>query len=77
MDGPQQDLRYALRTLRSNPAFVTITVLTPTLGRICTQAEWVPGFLDTVVISNGLCKRQFGSGPHVIGRSVLVDALMA
>jgi len=38
-----------------------------------TQAEWVPGFLDGVVISDGLWKRQFGSDPHVIGRRVRVD----
>ncbi|HTD87395.1 MAG TPA: ABC transporter permease, partial [Candidatus Binatia bacterium] len=42
-------------------------------GRVYTQAEWVPGFLDGVVISDALWKRQFGGDPNVIGRRIRVD----
>jgi putative ABC transport system permease protein len=45
----------------------------PALGRTYTQSEWRPGFLDGVVISDALWKRQFGSDPHIIGRRVRVD----
>src|SRR6185437_15798940 len=43
------------------------------IGRTYTQAEWAPGFLDGVVISDALWRRQFGADPHVIGKRVTVD----
>jgi len=43
------------------------------LGHVYTQADWQPGFLDGVVISDGLWKRQFGGDPHVIGRRIRAD----
>jgi predicted permease len=62
-----------IELLGTSPNYFELLGAKPALGRIYTQAEWVPGFLDGVVISNGLWKRQFGSDPHVIGRRVRVD----
>src|SRR5438046_613060 len=45
----------------------------PALGRAYTQADWVPGFLDPVVISDALWKRQFGGDPNVIGKRIRLD----
>jgi putative ABC transport system permease protein len=59
--------------LGTSPSYFEILGATPALGRTYTQAEWVPGCLDGVVISDGLWKRQFGSDPHVIGRRVRID----
>src|SRR6478672_11626822 len=57
----------------TSPNYFELLGATPALGRPYTQSEWVPGFLDGVVISDGLWKRQFGSDPHIIGRRVRVD----
>ena len=57
----------------TSPNYFELLGAKPALGRTYTQAEWVPGFLDGVVISDGLWKRQFGSDPHIIGRKVRVD----
>ena len=43
------------------------------IGQVYRQADWRPGFLDGVVISDGLWKRQFGGDPNVIGRRIRVD----
>lgn len=45
----------------------------PALGRVYGQSDWRPGFIDGVVISDGLWRRQFGADPHVLGRRVRVD----
>src|SRR3954468_5190602 len=57
----------------TSPNYFELLGATPALGRIYTQSEWVPGFLDGVVISDGLWKRQFGSDPHIVGRRVRID----
>src|SRR5690349_21596481 len=59
--------------LGTSPSYFELLGARPSLGRIYTQSEWVPGCLDGVVISDGLWKRQFGSDPHIIGRRVRVD----
>jgi predicted permease len=59
--------------LGTSPSYFELLGAKAALGRTYTQAEWVPGCLDGVVISDGLWKRQFGSDPHVIGRRVRID----
>ena len=59
--------------LGTSPSYFELLGTPPALGRIYTQAEWVPGCLDGVVISDGLWRRQFGSDPHVIGRRIRID----
>src|SRR5437764_15362362 len=43
------------------------------LGRADTQADWGPGVVDGVVISDALWKRQFGGDANVIGKRIRLD----
>ena len=45
----------------------------PALGTTYTQKDWVPGFIDGVVISDGLWRRQFGADPNVLGTRIRAD----
>jgi putative ABC transport system permease protein len=59
--------------LGTNPNYFELLGAHAALGRVYGQAEWRPGFLDGVVISDGIWKRQFGGDPHIIGRKVRLD----
>jgi putative ABC transport system permease protein len=63
-----------IELIGTSPNYFELLGAKPELGRTYTQAEWIPGFLDEVVISDALWKGQFGSDPHIIGRRVRVDA---
>jgi predicted permease len=71
LSGGDRVERVAL--IGTSPNYFELLGATPALGRVYTQSEWIPGFLNGVVISDGLWKRQFGSDPHIIGRRVLQD----
>src|SRR5580658_9431332 len=43
------------------------------LGRVYEPRDAKPGFTESVVISDGLWKRQFGGDPHILGRRIRVD----
>lgn len=59
--------------LGTSPGYFELLGAKAAVGRVYGQAEWRPGFLDGVVISDGLWKRQFGGDPHVIGRRIRMD----
>ena len=62
-----------IEMLGTSPSYFEMLGAKAARGRVYTQAEWVPGFLDGVVISDALWKRQFGGDPNVIGRRIRVD----
>jgi putative ABC transport system permease protein len=43
------------------------------LGRVYGPSDAQPGFTESVVISDGLWKRQFGGDPLILGRRIRVD----
>jgi putative ABC transport system permease protein len=62
-----------IEMLGTSPSYFDMLRAKPALGRVYTQADWVPGFLDPVVISDALWKRQFGGDPNVIGKRIRLD----
>jgi predicted permease len=59
--------------LGTSPSYFDMLRAKPALGRAYTQADWVPGVVDGVVISDALWKRQFGGDPNVIGKRIRLD----
>jgi putative ABC transport system permease protein len=59
--------------LETSPSYFQMLRAKPALGHAYSQADWVPGFLDSVVISDALWKRQFGGDPNVIGKRIRLD----
>ncbi|HET9400401.1 MAG TPA: ABC transporter permease, partial [Candidatus Acidoferrales bacterium] len=53
--------------------FFRVLGVTPALGREITRPETQPGSARSVLLSNALWQRTFGSDPGVIGRQLLLD----
>jgi predicted permease len=47
--------------------------VTPQLGRLFGPQDFVPGFADKAVISDGLWRRAYGADPNVVGRTLRLD----
>ena len=62
-----------IEMLGTSPSYFDMLRAKPALGRAYTQADWVPGVVDGVVISDALWKRQFGGDPNVIGKRIRLD----
>ena len=63
-------------SLVTSPDYFTLLGSKPELGRVYTQQDAVPGFLEPVVISNGFWRRYYGSDPKIIGRKMRLDGDM-
>jgi predicted permease len=54
--------------------YFTMLGVHPQLGRVYTLADAVPGFSDTVVISDAFWRRNFGADPQIIGKKIRIDS---
>ena len=64
-----------LRAAQVTPGFFETLGVRPALGRLPTSDEMAEGGPRVVVISDGLWRRQFGSAPAIIGRTLLLDRI--
>jgi predicted permease len=60
-------------SLVTSPDYFTLLGAKPGLGRVYTQQDAAPGFLDVAVISNGFWRRYYGADPKIIGRKMRLD----
>jgi predicted permease len=54
-------------------SYFSMLGVTPQLGRVFGPQDFVPGFAETVVISDGLWRRAYAADPNVIGRILRLD----
>jgi putative ABC transport system permease protein len=59
--------------LGTSPNYFELLGVKPALGTTYTQKDWVPGFIEGVVISDALWRRQFGADPNVLGKRIRAD----
>jgi predicted permease len=62
-----------IEALATSPNYFTLLGTQPRIGRVYSQAEIVPGFLDAVVLSDGFWRREFGADPNILGKKVRLD----
>jgi predicted permease len=60
-------------TLATSPDYFTMLGVQAQLGRVFTPQDAVPGFVEAVVISDGFWRRNYGSDPRIIGRTMRLD----
>jgi putative ABC transport system permease protein len=62
-----------IELLGTSPNYFDLLGAKAAIGTVYGQADWRPGFLDGVVISDALWRRDFGADPKVIGKRIRVD----
>jgi putative ABC transport system permease protein len=67
------DVPQRIEALATSGNYFTMLGVRPQIGRVFTQKDEVPGFINAVVLSDGFWRRQYGADPNVIGKSLRLD----
>ncbi|MGH9713359.1 MAG: ABC transporter permease [Candidatus Acidiferrales bacterium] len=67
------DRPLRIEVLATSPNYFTMLGVQPQIGRVFTQKEDVPGFIESVVLSDGFWRREFGADPNILGKSLRLD----
>jgi putative ABC transport system permease protein len=68
------DRTVRAESLVTSPDYFALLGAKPQFGRVYAPRDSVPGFLDSVVISDGFWRRNYGSDPNIIGRKMRLDS---
>jgi predicted permease len=72
--GQEQTVRA--ESLITSPDYFALLGARPELGRVYTQQDAAPGFLEAAVISDGFWRRNYGTDPNIVGRKMRLDSDM-
>jgi predicted permease len=78
LEGPDDDVQR-VNIAYVDPAFFPTLGLSPALGRLFTEEDATPGFMDMtwpvpVLLSHHLWLQRFGGDPHVVGRTISIGS---
>ena len=62
-----------IEALATSPNYFTLLGAQPRIGRVYTDQDSVPGFIDGVILSDGFWRREFGADPNILGKKVRLD----
>jgi hypothetical protein len=68
-DGPPE----RVEAVNGSFSYFALLGVTPQLGRLFGPQDFVPGWSDNVVISDGFWRRAYGADPNIVGRILRVD----
>src|SRR5436305_11679544 len=71
LTGAQKPERFEMLVVCSN--YFSMLGVVPQKGRLFGPQDYILGFAEAVVISDGLWRRAYGADPNIIGRSVRLD----
>ncbi len=68
------DRTVRAESLVASPDYFELLGARPAMGRVFTQRDAVPGFLEPVVISDGFWRSNYGADPNILGRKMRLDS---